>query len=99
MELATGTYPYGSIPSFPVLFDKLCSKAEPRLPQGRFSQNLCDFVERQLQRRPKDRATAVQLQAHLYILTNLFQVSQGELIKWLSSVMQEEARPKTLLRG
>merc|ERR1711920_130466 len=97
MELATGTYPYGSIPSFPVLFDNLCNKPEPRLPQGRFSQNLRDFVERQLQRKPKDRATAVQLQAHIYILTNLFQVSQGELIKWLNTVMQE-ARPSKLLR-
>merc|ERR1719162_1428193 len=64
MELATGTYPYGSIPSFPVLFDKLCSKPEPRLPQGRFSQNLCEFVELQLQRRPEKRASAIQLQAH-----------------------------------
>lgn len=104
MELATGVYPYGSIASFPVLFDNLCNKDEPRLPSGRFSAHLCDFVERQLQRLPQSRATAVQLQAHVFILTNLFQVSQGELIAWLNAVMQEnssdrKARPGTLGRA
>merc|ERR1711881_800293 len=36
-ELASGAYPYGSVASFPVLFDNLCSKPEPRLSPGRFS--------------------------------------------------------------
>lgn len=88
-ELATGKYPYGSIASFPVLFDNLCNKSEPRLDERSFSKHLCDFVERQLQRRPDRRYTAVQLQAHPFILTGLVQVSQTELINWLRSLMQD----------
>merc|ERR1719235_2843028 len=66
-ELASGVYPYGSVASFPVLFDNLCSKPEPRLQAGKFSEQLCDFVTCQLQRRPEKRATAIQLQAHTFI--------------------------------
>merc|ERR1712050_305730 len=55
-ELASGTYPYGSVASFPVLFDNLCNKPEPRLAVGRYSKELCDFVNRQLQRVPARRA-------------------------------------------
>merc|ERR1711933_215329 len=78
-ELASGTYPYGSVASFPVLFDNLCNKPEPRLAVGRYSKELCDFVNRQLQRRPEMRYTAIQLQAHPFILS-MFQVKQEAFI-------------------
>merc|ERR1712050_46005 len=67
-ELASGVYPYGSIASFTVLFDNLCNKAEPRLPSGRYTPALCDFIEKQLQRRPERRWSAIQLQAHPFML-------------------------------
>lgn len=87
-ELACGSYPYGSMSSFPVLFDNLCNKPEPRLSQGRFSSGLCEFVELQLQRQPERRATAIQLQAHKWILSKMFEVTEGELVRWLAQLMR-----------
>merc|ERR1719433_174258 len=43
-ELATGKYPFADISTFPVLFDHLCEKPEPRLETGLFPPNLCDFT-------------------------------------------------------
>merc|ERR1712232_969869 len=57
-ELASGKYPYGNIGSFPVLFDNLCNKPEPALPEGSYSPELCSFVKRCLTRKPAGRATA-----------------------------------------
>merc|ERR1719316_1032564 len=67
-ELACGQYPYGSVASFPVLFDKLCNKPEPQLPEGKYSPVLCDFVKRCLVRDKDRRPSAIQLQAHDFIL-------------------------------
>lgn len=91
IELASGLYPYGSVASIPMLFDNLVNKPEPRLPPDRFTPDLCDFVARQLQRRPEQRATTIQLQAHPFILSNLFQVKEGDLVRWLSHIMGEHA--------
>lgn len=79
-----------------MLFDNLCNKQEPRLQQGKFSPSLCSFVERQLQRKPDLRASAIQLQAHEFILRNLSQVRQEDLMRWLNSVMREKEKPDTL---
>jgi len=92
-ELASGVYPYGSVASFPVLFDNLCNKPEPRLPKARFSPAICDFVECCLKRRPEHRSTTIQLQAHQYILMNMFQVTQEQLIAWLANLMREPPSP------
>merc|ERR1711957_507647 len=89
-ELASGVYPSGSVASFPVLFDNLCNKPEPRLQSGKFTEPLCKFVELCLKRRPEQRATAIQLQAHQYILQSMFQVTQAELIEWLAGVMKDD---------
>lgn len=86
-ELASGTYPYGTVVSFPALFENLCNKPEPTLPAGKYSEALRDFVVRCLQRQASHRATAIQLQAHEFILSKLFQVSQQELMSWLREVM------------
>lgn len=80
-ELASGNYPYGSVPSFPVLFDNLCNKAEPRLSKNKFSPELCRFVEVQLQKEPQKRANAIQLQASEYILGNLPKVNEAAFIR------------------
>jgi serine/threonine protein kinase len=87
-ELASGAYPYGSIASFPVLFDNLCNKPEPRLPKSKFSAELCEFVEMQLRKRPELRASAIQLQASEYMLVNIPRWSQAALIRWLKSAMK-----------
>lgn len=87
-ELASGAYPYGSIASFPVLFDNLCNKPEPRLPNSKFSAELCEFVEMQLRKRPELRASAIQLQASEYMLVNIPRWSQAALIRWLKSAMK-----------
>mmetsp|Transcript_59761 Transcript_59761/g.192328 ORF Transcript_59761/g.192328 Transcript_59761/m.192328 type:complete len:341 (-) Transcript_59761:409-1431(-) len=92
-ELASGVYPYGSVASFPVLFDNLCNKREPRLQPGRYTPALCEFVECCLKRRPEQRATAIQLQAHKFILAGMFQVRQEDLIAWLASIMREPPSP------
>lgn len=89
-ELASGQYPYGSIASFPVLFDNLCNKPEPQLPDGKYSPALCEFVKRCLVRDKDRRASTIQLQAHPYILTNLFKVTQSDLITWLRDIMAEK---------
>lgn len=89
-ELACGEYPYGQIPSFPVLFDNLCNKPEPRLDAEKFSPELCDFVERQLRRIPEARASTIQLQAHEFITKNLRRVSQVDFVRWLETVYRKE---------
>jgi len=89
-ELASGQYPYGAIHAFPVLFDNLCNKPEPRLEAGKFSPILCKFVERCLMRDKAARATAIQLQATEFILSNLTKVSQADLIAWLKGIMSKD---------
>ncbi|CAE8728080.1 unnamed protein product [Polarella glacialis] len=89
-ELASGVYPYGSVASFPMLFDNLCNKPEPRLPKAKYSAELCSFVEVQLQRRPELRPSAIKLQASDYVLGNLPRVSEAALIQWLENIMREK---------
>lgn len=88
-ELVSGSYPYGSIASFPVLFDNLCNKPEPRLPVGRFTPEVCNFVQVCLMKQPDLRASAIQLQAHDFILRNLLQVNEGDLVRWLDHLMKD----------
>ena len=60
-QLSTGSFPFPAVASFPVLFDHLCNKPEPRLADT-YSGSLKDAVERCLQRKPEKRATAAELQ-------------------------------------
>lgn len=87
-ELAAGVYPYNNKTSLPAIFDNLCNKPEPRLPPGRFSPALCDFVACCLQRKPEHRASVIQLQAGDFIMMNMLRVSQQELITWLDRLMR-----------
>lgn len=49
-ELATRTYPFPNITAFPVLFDYLCTRPEPRLDPNVYSPELCEFIEKSLVR-------------------------------------------------
>lgn len=85
-ELASGKYPYGVVDSYPILYN-LFKQPEPRLDARHFTEHLCNFVARCIVHQPEQRATTIQLQAHEFIVTAMFQVSQTELISWLEGVM------------
>jgi len=91
-ELASGQYPYGSVASFPVLFDNLCSKPEPRLEKfgSKFTAGLCDFTAKQLQRVPDKRASTIQLQAHPWMLEHVMGTTPGQLVRWLRTNMKKD---------
>lgn len=87
-ELAAGKNAYGRISSYPVLFHNLVNEPEPRLPKENHSPELCDFTARHLQRAPERRATAIQLQAHAWILDNM--AAESQLVSWLRGVMDNQ---------
>jgi len=96
-ELASGIYPYGNVPSFPVLFDKLCNKPEPRLENiggdHSYSPAICDFTAKQLLKEPNKRLSAIQLQAHPYILGHIRKTTPNQCKRWLRKTMQEDSDP------
>jgi len=86
-ELASGKYPYGNVSSYPALFEMLVSNPVPSLPND-FSPELVDFTNRALHKNALNRATAIQLLAHPFIIENLFRVSQDEFVAWLAHHMR-----------
>mmetsp|Transcript_27905 Transcript_27905/g.72209 ORF Transcript_27905/g.72209 Transcript_27905/m.72209 type:complete len:354 (+) Transcript_27905:2-1063(+) len=84
IELASGEYPFPAVNSFTLLYDLLCNKPPPRLDPMRFSPYLCSFVEGCLQKNPRDRGSAIALQTHPFLLTNV--ASQHELVLWLKNL-------------
>ena len=68
-QLSTGLFPFPAVASFPVLFDHLCNKPEPRLADH-FPESMRYAVDRCLQRRPEKRITAPELQALPLCLTH-----------------------------
>ncbi|CAD7966614.1 unnamed protein product [Amoebophrya sp. A25] len=79
-ELATRTYPFPSITSFPVLFDYLCTRDEPRLDKEKYSPELCEFIEKSLVRDTSQRQGADNL-LELPWVKNA--ASNEEVAKWL----------------
>lgn len=66
-ELATGKYPFADISTFPVLFEHLCEKPEPRLDSGKFPPELCDFVASCLTRDVAKRQDTHELCQHDFV--------------------------------
>lgn len=83
-ELATGKYPFADVSSFPVLFDHLCEKPEPRLDPGLFPPNLCDFTAKCLTRDVAKRVETEVLCEHDFVKVDV--ESDAELADWLISI-------------
>lgn len=66
-ELATGRYPFCDVSSFPVLFDHLCEKPEPRLSLDEYPPNMCDFIALCLTRDVFRRGDTVSLLQHPFL--------------------------------
>eukprot|EP00931_Biecheleriopsis_adriatica_P003612 TRINITY_DN105408_c0_g1_i1.p1 TRINITY_DN105408_c0_g1~~TRINITY_DN105408_c0_g1_i1.p1 ORF type:complete len:341 (-),score=64.41 TRINITY_DN105408_c0_g1_i1:180-1202(-) len=71
LELATGKYPFADIASFPVLFDHLCERDEPRLDPEIFPPELIEFDAVCLTRDVSHRWDTGQLLSHPYIIDNV----------------------------
>ncbi|CAJ1366366.1 unnamed protein product, partial [Effrenium voratum] len=82
-ELSTGRYPFSDITSFPVLFDHLCEKPEPRLDPEYFPEELVEFDALCLTRDVSRRADTEYLLAHPYVTYNV--PSADQLAEWLVS--------------
>jgi len=84
-ELATGKYPFADISTFPVLFEHLCEKPEPRLDAGLYPPELCDFVGLCLTRDVAKRQDTTQLCQHDFVTKNVgTQAAFVELLATLS---------------
>mmetsp|Transcript_97098 Transcript_97098/g.172859 ORF Transcript_97098/g.172859 Transcript_97098/m.172859 type:complete len:340 (+) Transcript_97098:71-1090(+) len=82
-ELSTGRYPFADIASFPVLFEHLCEKPEPRLDEG-FPPELVEFDALCLTRDVRMRAETETLLAHPYVTENV--PTPAQLAEWLVSI-------------
>jgi len=89
-ELATGKHPVPPTASPVMIYDILCKKPEPRLPDnGKFSEPLRDFVAMCLQRDIKKRPSIDTLLRHPFILT------WSGFGSWLADKKsKEKAKPK-----
>jgi len=83
-ELATGTYPFADISSFPALFEHLCEKPEPRLDASAYPPALCDFVAQCLTRDVAKRPDTRSLLGHPFVNDGV--PSQGDLAQWLATL-------------
>jgi len=82
--LATGKYPFADISSFPVLYEQLCEKPEPRLEEGLFPPHLCSIVAQCLTRDEKYRPDTQSLLDHQFINEGV--PSNEELAAWLAQM-------------
>lgn len=84
-ELAMGTFPYDFSKVFIEHFVKIIDDPEPRFPNnGTFSKELCDFLEKCLQKDPKKRASVVELCAHPWILK--YSDEEANITMWLADL-------------
>jgi len=89
-ELATGRYPFADISTFPVLFEHLCEKPEPRLDVGgQFPITLCDFVAQCLTRDPPSRPDTQTLLHHAFVNEGVPPVD--ELARWFAELSSARA--------
>lgn len=84
IELSTGLHPF--IDVIDRAYEILMScEPPPRIPNnGKFSKELCNFVECCLQINPKDRLSAEQLILHPWILQN--KKSGKRFMEWINEI-------------
>ncbi len=68
IELATGFYPYKDTKCFLEMLEQVKEEPSPTLPSSVFSDELCDFVDKCLQKDASMRTSAISLMAHPLIL-------------------------------
>ena len=86
IEMATGKSPFPTIASFPLLFDYLCNRPEPRLdPSSSISPELQDMVALCLQRDSMRRPTASQLVDHPLFKSGRVMEDMPNFSAWLKS--------------
>jgi len=83
-ELTTGKYPFCDISTFPVLYENLCEKPEPRLDPEEFPGDLCDFVAQCLTRDVAVRQDTGMLCEHPFVTTDVGTV--GDLVSFLEKL-------------
>lgn len=90
-EVASGKFPFPTMASFPVLFDHLCNRPEPRLSDcPSLSPELQDLVSLCLQRDPLRRPTASQLLEHPFLDSHTQRIgalAKSEFSHWLQSLI------------
>eukprot|EP00440_Ansanella_granifera_P069401 gb/GFBE01075290.1/.p1 GENE.gb/GFBE01075290.1/~~gb/GFBE01075290.1/.p1 ORF type:complete len:339 (+),score=91.35 gb/GFBE01075290.1/:1-1017(+) len=82
-ELSTGKYPFADIASFPVLFDHLCEKPEPRLDAEVVPPELVEFDAYCLTRDVAKRPDTEFLLTHPYVTVGV--PTTEDLAAWLVS--------------
>mmetsp|Transcript_17537 Transcript_17537/g.31438 ORF Transcript_17537/g.31438 Transcript_17537/m.31438 type:complete len:335 (+) Transcript_17537:112-1116(+) len=85
-ELATGRYPFPTS-VFLELYECLCVQPEPRLDEGRFPPELCDFVAQCLTRDESRRANATSLLDHA-LISGQGEVQMAAFAEWLASLSE-----------
>jgi mitogen-activated protein kinase kinase 3 len=84
-EMATGQHWYPECRSFIEMRETILSNSVPQLPDdGRFSEEMIDFVDQWLQINPKDRASTSDLLLHPWILK--YAEIESEVIQWVKEV-------------
>lgn len=84
-ELAMGRFPYDFSKVFIEHLNKILNDPEPRFPNdGTFSMEMCDFLEKCLQKEPKKRASVVELCNHPWIIK--YSDQDAKITLWLSEL-------------
>eukprot|EP00930_Biecheleria_cincta_P005362 TRINITY_DN106288_c0_g1_i1.p1 TRINITY_DN106288_c0_g1~~TRINITY_DN106288_c0_g1_i1.p1 ORF type:complete len:528 (+),score=109.52 TRINITY_DN106288_c0_g1_i1:3-1586(+) len=80
-ELATGSYPWRNVSSFPIIFQHLCDEEEPRLDPAVFPPVLCEYVAKCLTRDVAKRMDSFSLLKHDLVVSDA--CSPTEFARWL----------------
>lgn len=83
-ELATGRYPFADCSTFPALFEHVTEKPEPRLDEGVFPPDLCQFTGLCLIRDVAKRPDTAALLGHPFVKQQV--PSQAELAAYFATV-------------
>jgi serine/threonine protein kinase len=84
-EISTGNYPFKDISSFPALFDHLCEKPEPRLDEGAYPPEQCEYVANSLVRDVAKRWDAERLLTHPFV-SGFTEADEQELARFFATL-------------